>query len=258
MAHFQVPTAFYMTRDVVSIAPDDSLEQAYRVATEEGVSALPVTDGGLLVGMVSLTDLLRVGRREAGSAVRASALTFPARAVGEEMTRDVQTVTPETWLSEAAGVMRKAYIHRLFVTEDDELVGVLSTTDLMKAIEEQKLNHPVGDYMSSPVFTIRDQEPLGEALERLDRGHASGLVVQEDGWPVGVFSKTEALEARELPRSVAVGDVMSPRILVLPPSTSMHRAAAQARALGVKRVIIQEVNEVKGILSGLDFARAVT
>lgn len=257
MAHFQVPVDLYMTTDVVSVGPSDSLARAYEVATEHDISSLAVTDGDALLGVVSLTDLLHAGRREAGSSPDAKALVFPSRPVSEEMTEEVETASPGTTLANAAAVMRKRFIHRLYVTEDGRLRGVLSTTDLMRALEEKKVNHPVGDYMSSPVFTIRDQEPLGEALERLDRGHASGLVVVEEGWPVGMFSKREALESRDLPRSTAVGDVMSPKILVLPPSTSLHRAAAQASALGVRRVVIQDDSEVKGILSGLDFARAV-
>ena len=214
-------------------------------------------DGDRLVGMISLTDLLHVGIREAGSATGAHALTFPARTVAEEMTRNVETITPETRLADAAGMMRTKGIHRLFVTSDDTLAGVLSTTDLMRAIAEKRMNSPVGDYMSSPVFTIRDREPLGEALVRLDRGHASGLVVVEEGWPVGIFSKVEALDARDQTRSMAVSDVMSPKILVLPPTTSLHRAAAQATALGARRVVIHDGSETLGILSGLDFARAV-
>lgn len=258
MAHFQVPTDLYMTPEVVSIASTDALERAYQVAMEQGVSSVPVQDGERLVGVISLTDLLRVGIREAGAGAQAKALTFPARTVADEMTRTVETITPETLLASAADVMREKYIHRLFVTRSGRLAGVLSTTDLMRAIAEKKVNHPVGDYMSSPVFTIRDEEPLSAALERLDRGHASGLVVVEEGWPVGIFSKMQALEARDQPRSTAVGEAMSPKILVLPPTTSLHRAAAQASSLGVRRVVIHDGSDVRGILSGLDFARAVT
>lgn len=257
MAQFQVPAQLYMTSDVVSVSPSDLLERVYQLATKGGVSSLPVQDQGRLVGMISLTDLLRVGIRQAGSAPHAAALTLPSRSVAEDMTQAVKTITPETTLADAAKVMREEYMHRLFVTRDAKLVGVLSTTDLMRVIEDKKVNHPVGEYMSSPVFTIRDHEPLGEALERLDRGHASGLVVVEGGWPVGVFSKVEALRARDQPRSVAVGDVMSPKTLVLPPTTSLHRAAAQASALGVRRVVIYDQGALRGILSGLDFARAV-
>lgn len=257
MAQFQVPTHLYMAPQVVSVSSTDTLERACQVAIDQDVSSLPVEDGGRLVGIVSLTDLLHVGLREAGSAAQGSALTFPSRAVAEEMTRTVETITPETSLADAAKIMRDKYIHRLFVTRDSKLAGVLSSTDLIRVIEEKKVKHPVGDYMSSPVFTIRGHEPLSEALRRLDRGHASGLIVVEDGWPVGIFSKMQALKARDQPRSMAVSEVMSLKILVLPPTTSLHRAAAQASALGVRRVVIHDGRDVQGILSGLDFARAV-
>lgn len=257
MAQFQISAHLYMTPRVVSVTPTDSLARVHEVVRSEGVSSVPVQDAGRLVGVISLTDLLRVGIREAGSGTSAQALTFPARAVSEEMTREVETIGPETMLADAARRMREQRIHRLFVVDDGALVGVVSTTDLMRVIVEKRMNGPVGDYMSSPVFTIRDEEPLSEALERLDRGHASGLVVVEDGWPVGIFAKRQALAARDRPRSVAVGDVMNPSVLVLPPTTSLHRAAAQAIAMGARRVVAHDGGEVRGILSGLDFARAV-
>ena len=257
MAQFQVPTELYMTPDVVTVSVTDGLDRAYQVALEQRVSSVPVQEGDAVVGIISLTDLLRVGAREAGSGAQAQALTFPSRPVSEEMTRGVETVTPDTMLADAARVMREKRIHRLLVTRDGRLAGVLSTTDLMRAIDEKKVNHSVGEYMSSPVFTIRDHEPLGEAVERLDRGHASGIVVVEDGWPVGIFAKRQALEAKDHPRSTAVGDVMSPedsrpaaRHLVAP------RGGAGQRAR-VRRVVIHDAGEVRGILSGLDFARAV-
>ncbi len=258
MSNFQVPVKLYMTSPVVTVTPDDPLETAHDRMVARGVSSLAVVEGRTPVGVISRSDLLRVGKREAGSGQKSSVLTLPARTVAEEMTRKVLAVSPDTPLATAARMMVKGYIHRVLVTDGDVLVGVLSTRDLMRALEEKQSSHKVGEFMSSPVFTIRDEEPLSEAVERLEKAHVSGLVVVEDGWPVGVFGKAEALDARDLPRSVAVGDVMNPRVLVLPSTTTLHRAAAQAAALGVRRVVIQDVGGLKGILSGLDFARAVS
>jgi CBS domain-containing protein len=257
MSSFQVPVKLYMSTGVVSVAPSDSLDKAYRTMSDQAISSLAVTDGDQLVGIISRSDLLRVGKRESGSSVRSPVLTFPARSVADEMTDQVQRISPDDLLSRAAGLMREHSIHRVFVVEGGRPVGVISTRDLLRALEEKQGNHSIGEYMTSPVFTIRDEETLGEAVTRLERGHASGLIVVENDWPVGVFGKAEALDARDLPRSVAVGDVMNPRILVLPSTTSLHRAAAQARALGVRRVVIHDGKGIAGIVSGLDFAKAV-
>lgn len=258
MASFQVPVQSYMSRPPLTIAASASLEEAFESMVSGGVSSLPALDGeGRLAGIISRTDLLRIGRRESGSRSEASVLTLPDRTVSDEMTADVHTISPDGSLEDAARLMTKNRVHRVIVTEDGRVEGVLSTRDLMRALQEKQSNGPVSDHMSSPVFTIRGEETLGMAVERLEKARVSGLVVVEDGWPVGVFAQSEALEARDLPRGTAVGDVMSPRILTLAPQTRLHRAAAQAASTRVRRVVIQKGDHLVGILSGLDFASAV-
>lgn len=257
VSNFQVPVRLYMSSPVVSASPDDSYAHAHDLLVKHGISSLAVVKDHTLVGTISRTDLLRVGRRDGTSGVRSPALIFPSGAVAEAMTSDVATVAPDTPVATAAAKMVKGYIHRVYITENGRLLGVLSTRDLMTVLEEDRTNSLVSEFMSSPVFTIRDEEPISEAVLRLDRAHVSGLIVVEGDWPVGVFGKAEALDAEGLPGSTAVGDVMNPRVLVLPSTTSLHRAASQARALGVRRVVLQNGAKVEGILSGLDFARAI-
>ena len=258
MSHFQVPVDLYMSEPVLSVRPDASLEEAYEVMVEGRISSLPVLDQDrLLVGLLSRTDLLRIGRQESGSRPESHVLSLPPRTVSDEMTREVLTVSPEMSLEVAARLMLKSRVHRVVVTEDGKALGILSTRDLMRAIDDKGTNRPVSEFMSSPVFTVRAEEALAMAVERLEKARVSGLVVVEEGWPVGVFTQNEALEARYLPRSTAVGDVMSPRILTLGSRTRLHRAAAQAATTGVRRVVVQDGEHLVGILSGLDFAQAV-
>lgn len=259
MSNFQVPVELFMHSPVVTVRPDAGLDDAFRTMTDRGISSLPVVDADdRLLGILSRTDLLRVASRESGIRADASSLTLPDRPVSEEMTGEVRTVARDEDLEVAARQMVKHRIHRVVVTEDDRPVGILSTRDLMLALEEKGVNHPVREFMSSPVFTIRAEEPLAMAVERLEKARVTGLVVVEDDWPVGLFSQTEAMEARDLPRSTAVGDVMNPRILTLAPGTRLHRAAAQAAATRVRRIVVQDGDRLVGILTGLDFARAVS
>jgi CBS domain-containing protein len=258
MSNFQIPSKLYMTHPVRTVPVSASLEEAYDRMIGAGVSSLPALDAeGLLAGILSRTDILRVGRRESGSRTDASVLTLPERTVADEMTADVKTATPDTDLEEAARRMVKGRVHRLVIADDGEVRGILSTRDLMRVIEEKQVNDPLSKYMSSPVFTIRAEEPLSLAVERLEKARVSGLVVVEDRWPVGIFTQNEALEARDVRRATPVGDVMSPRLLTLSPNTKLHRAAAQAASTRVRRVVIQEGEKLTGILTGLDFARAV-
>ena len=107
-----------MTRGVISLAPDDSVQKAAKLMMQYEVSGFPVLDRGKLVGIVTEGDFLRrveIGteRRRtrwieflAGPGRRADEYAHAhGRKVGDVMTRDLVTVTEETSLEEAVGLM---------------------------------------------------------------------------------------------------------------------------------------------------------
>jgi CBS domain-containing protein len=258
MSTFQVPVSLYMSAPVVTVGTASTLDDARKLMAERNVSALPVVGPeGALAGILRRSDLLRVGRAGSGRRPGDANLSLPPALVSDEMSDDVPTVRPEAPLVEAAQRMVRDRTHRVVVVEGGVPVGILTTRDLMRALEEKRANHPVADFMSHPVFTIRADEPVALAVERLARARVTGLVVVEDGWPVGLFTEVEALESAELPRHTPVEEAMSPRLLALQPTTRLHRAAAQAAATRVRRVVVHDDGKLAGILTGLDFARAV-
>ncbi len=258
MASFAIPVSLFMSTPVHRISPSARLVEAEGAMRERGVSALVVAEpDGPLLGLIRRRDLLGVGRREAGRRPEDANLTLPDRPVSDEMSTEVIQVAPETGLEEVARLLVKARTHRAVVVEGERPVGIVTTRDLMRALDEKRMGTSVEDWMSSPVFTVRAEEPVSLAAERLERARVTGLVVVENGWPVGVFTEVEALESRDLPRHTPVEEVMSSRLLALRSDTRMHRAAAQAAATRVRRVVVQDDGELRGILTGLDFARAV-
>ena len=255
MAAFTMPLSLYMSAPVHAVAPSDDLDTAHRRLAELRISSLAVTEGDRIVGVVSRTDLLRVGRRQAGMRGKAALLTLPKRPVSTVMTREVIAFDVDEPVTTAATAMVGRHLHRVFALDDGALAGVLSTKDIMLAIRDRRVRDPIATYMSTPVFTVRAEEPIALATERLERAHVTGLIVVEDEWPVGVFTQVEALEARDSPRDTPVEEAMSPALLCLDSDTRMHRAAAQAAATRVRRVVAVEHRQMRGILTGLDFTR---
>lgn len=137
-----------MTSPVVTVTPDDSVEDAVRLMLGRGISGLPVLDAeGALVGVVTEGDLLH--RVECGTErKRAHWLDFllgtaraaadyvhdHGRKVAELMTRNVLTVAEDTPLSDVVGLMEERHIKRLPVLRDGRLVGVVSRSDLLRAL----------------------------------------------------------------------------------------------------------------------------
>jgi CBS domain-containing protein len=63
--------------------------------------------------------------------------------VGEVMSRDVRSMTPETPVEDAADFMRSAAIHRVLVMTDGRLEGIVSTSDIAAAVADNRLSHRV-------------------------------------------------------------------------------------------------------------------
>jgi CIC family chloride channel protein len=85
-----------------------------------------------MVGVISGTDVL-TSEAEARDAVEREAL-FEEMMVRDIMTPRPLTISPEANVREAAQQMLYADIHRLFVTSGNRLVGVISTTDIVRAV----------------------------------------------------------------------------------------------------------------------------
>ncbi|HEY6101911.1 MAG TPA: CBS domain-containing protein, partial [bacterium] len=121
-----------MQKDVKTVDPEAAVNDVVVSLSDSHISALAVVDGtGRMVGVISSTDIL-TSEAEAQDAVEREAL-FEQMTVRDIMTRRPLTVSPDADVREAAQQMLYADIHRLFVTSDEQVVGVISTTDIMRA-----------------------------------------------------------------------------------------------------------------------------
>jgi predicted transcriptional regulator len=255
LSNFQMPVSLYMSTPAYTVREDADLREAQRRLSGLAVSSLVVVDAQEQpVGVISRTDLIQVGQRQAGAQGKAALLTLPEMPISRRMTRELVTVSADTPVAEAARQMVEGRFHRVYVTEAGKLAAVLSTRDVMLAIRDKRVRVPISSAMSSPVFTIRHNEPISLATERLGKARVTGLVVVEDGWPVGLYTQREALEAKDEARETPVEAVMSAAMLALDVGTPIFRAAEQAAVVRVRRVIAVKGQRMEGILTGLDFA----
>ncbi len=116
-----------MTRDLITLKPDDNLAQADTFMNRGRIRHLPVVDSqGKLVGLVTHRDLLKVF----ADRTREGAMTVRA---GDVMTTGVATVTPQTRLIEALKLMiDNKYGCLPALDEGGQLVGLITQFDLMK------------------------------------------------------------------------------------------------------------------------------
>ena len=127
-----------MQRAVKTVSPDAGVNEAVVTLADSHISGLPVVDGmGRMVGVISSTDIL-TSEAEAEDSVARQAL-FEGTTVRDIMTPHPLTVAPDADVREAAQQMLYADVHRLFVVERDKVVGVISTTDIVRAVATGQL-----------------------------------------------------------------------------------------------------------------------
>jgi acetoin utilization protein AcuB len=120
-----------MTREIVTLSPDETAGTALALCRERRIRHLPVLKEGRLVGIVSDRDL-RSSTPALGDQGRAAALQEIL--VEDVMARDVLTTLPDDPIEHAANVMREERVGCLPVVESGELVGIVTSSDVMAAL----------------------------------------------------------------------------------------------------------------------------
>lgn len=113
-----------MTKDVVTVAPDDTLEQVKDMLFVKHFHHLPVVRGKKLVGIITSWDLIKSGHKFE---------EYPHLQVKDIMTTKVATLGPNELVGAAAMVFLKHLFHGLPIVDDDgNLVGIVTTHDILK------------------------------------------------------------------------------------------------------------------------------
>lgn len=124
-----------MTKEVITIGPDEALKEAARTMSSNKVSGLPVVDGANLVGIITESDFVtRLADDDQSLISTLFRRERPALGgrVGEVMSREPVTVNPADSVTYAARVMSSRGIKRLpVVDQNGRLVGLVSRADLM-------------------------------------------------------------------------------------------------------------------------------
>ena len=135
----RVPVATIMTKNVVKLNVTDDLTKAEGLFKKHHIRHITVVSGNKILGMLSYTDLLRISFADAVDEDETSVdvTVYNMFSVEQVMARNLVTVSPETTIKEVAEILASKEFHALPVCEDELLVGIVTTTDLIKYLIEQ-------------------------------------------------------------------------------------------------------------------------
>lgn len=136
-----------------------------------------------------MSDQASVSDNNAGMITRVEELGYELK-VGQVMTTNVVTFSPETTILEALDVIKQHRISGAPVTIDGKLVGIISTEDLIRALRDGRIDRSVSAYMTKDLITIKATEKVVEALKIFAKTKVGRLpVVDENEKLVGLLTK---------------------------------------------------------------------
>src|SRR6056297_2178642 len=144
-----------MTTEVQTVEADWPLDRVAQFLIDHEISGAPVVEDGKLVGVVSLTDLAR-HNSSSGESVSERPTAYYRHELEEQysdedlsnlhfteddettarqvMTPQVYDVNEHTSIQQVAQVMHRGGIHRVFVTEKDQIRGIITALDMLKVV----------------------------------------------------------------------------------------------------------------------------
>lgn len=133
-----------MSKKLFTVGPEDMLDKVFFLFNFEAIRHMPVVEKGKVVGVLSDRDLKKImgaRRKIVTDKVDGTQFTVHARKVRTIMDRGVTTIGPDEQAADAAAIMAKRKIGCLPVVKKGKLVGMITSTDILRAYV--KLAHEV-------------------------------------------------------------------------------------------------------------------
>lgn len=184
-----------MIKDIITVPQTMLLADVADLMIENGIGSVPVMDDDSMVGIVSKADFVTLAVDGEYSKITTKEL----------MSKDIVSVSSTERLVHSRRVSLDSKVGRLPVIDDDTLVGMITSKDLMRAFIDFRKNVPekyqksqikevlVGDIMSTNPKVVSRQTPISDVAKIMIETGYNGLPVVDDDKVVGIVTQTDIL-----------------------------------------------------------------
>jgi len=127
------PISAIMTKHIIALTRSDDLEYAEKLFKRHKIRHIPVVSAESVIGMLSYSDLLRISLSDVTDDEQGvDSIVYNMFTIEQVMTKDVTSISSKTTIKEAAEIIAKREFHALPIVDDGILIGIVTTTDLLK------------------------------------------------------------------------------------------------------------------------------
>lgn len=132
-----MPVSKIMTAEVLSVNATQSMHEVAALIKGKNIRHVPVVSGDKIIGMLSNTDLQKISFVNTVDGDNLTTAMYDNLSIEQVMTKNVTTVDQEDTILDVATILSKNEFHALPVTDGGKLVGIVTTTDLVKFLIDQ-------------------------------------------------------------------------------------------------------------------------
>ncbi len=135
----KAPISMIMTQNVITLNQDDNLEKAERLFKDHNIRHIPVVQDNVIIGMLSYSDLLRLSFADVIDTDNnaADVMVYNMFTIDQVMKKKIVSVSPSSSIKEVAEILAQKEFHALPVVNNNQLIGIVTTTDLINYLLKQ-------------------------------------------------------------------------------------------------------------------------
>ncbi|MFC2176021.1 CBS domain-containing protein [Bacteroidota bacterium] len=133
----RTPVSKIMSTDIASVNVTQSIKDVSDIIDTRNIRHVPVVSGDEVIGMMSKTDLQKISFVNNMEGESLSTAMYEALTIEQVMTKELMTVQSSDTIHQVATTLSENEFHALPVVEGGKLVGIVTTTDLIKYLVEQ-------------------------------------------------------------------------------------------------------------------------
>jgi len=252
-----LPVSAYMSTDLVTATPDDTLGDVLGKMKSNDVHELPVLERKKLAGVVTMRELMR--RRN-----------LPPTTKVSNVLEIAPEITPDTALPEAAEKMISAGFRAIPVVKGKSLIGIVSRSDIVRALVDTRAVEGVAvrEFMTPNPQCVAEDDTVEHAVQIMrSLGERSVPVVDKNRHLKGVVGLKDVVElfarpkvrehygeraGREEKVGLEVKGVMRYPPYTVGPDADVHHAAELMAKNHISSIIVTENDEPVGIITTQD------
>lgn len=240
------------TRDVVTLDASQSLKEAVHLMNEHHIRDMIVTQGQ--------SYSILTARELIDFQIRQIALETPLA--------DLQlNIVPQ--MSANDSVMKALMViqnhpdnHVCLINEDNDIIGIVSYSDLAASLQPDQLiqSRPVGDLVCDrPFLQVEQNDDLQTVFQKLHQQKETAAIIMHQQQAVGMITQTNVIELLDSEHNwqAPVADYMTAPLITVSSTASVQYALAVSREHHIKHVVVEEQQQVVGVLHQKDLVSLV-